>query len=404
MTQYPHSPELSDLSKINFRISSKKLPDFYISNIPEGLNLISIYEGKKPSFKGISNGFKFYIEDYQYISARFNLNDFAKIDTQTFILKIQKTFSTLQYLNNRPIGALETWRILKHIEELSNYVFNVKEMYIFIRKTHYNPSLVKIKKRDYRIVEEMVFKTRNGFINALNEARKTVNSKYNLENLLDLLNERFMNNDFYYLDEIKPIGHKNNNLLTYAIIRKFNILCNGYQKKPREKKTIDPLYNINSIKELTVKSLLLKPQQRNAYIQRGKIKREKELKKCRLLTKNRKQAKQLLLILSDLTGRAIDVKVESDQKAQNLLKADLMNMVNKSVNSDTKKATLQFNENYTKPINSYMPLIYDLSNIFETDLSKSIFNQVSVQEAIENGDVFFKEFNRYHENKNNAEH
>lgn len=172
-----------------FLQKNKHFPCEYISSIPRAVEnnyFITIHEHRKGEMIGQANGIRFYLKPYNYESARFNIND-TIIDFDSFILKIETMFSTLHYLNKKPTRALNMYLILKHIADKGRYVFNVKEMFIRARKFQYKPSLVEFKTRDYFILEELSFKKNIDFLNAISEARKVVNRKYNLQNLLKIV-------------------------------------------------------------------------------------------------------------------------------------------------------------------------------------------------------------------------
>nr|WP_315178568.1 hypothetical protein [uncultured Flavobacterium sp.] len=351
MVQHNSNHEIKSLANNDtFSLNNKHLPYAYISSIPSELHknyFISIHEHRKGEIKGVANGFRFYVEPYSYESARFNINDF-KVDNDTFLLRIETMFSTLHYLNKKPTGALNMYIILKHILENGRYVFSVRDLFLKVRTLQYSPSLVEFKKRDYMILEELTFKRNIDFLNALNEARRIVNCDYNLKNLFDLLQERIINNDYGYLNEAIIIGHKNNNLIIYALIRKFNLLCTGLQRHPRKQDKSEPLYS-NSIKSLTLKCISLKVKQQNAFMQKGIIKYERELKDLNRLVNNRFIVHQLFLILKDLSGLETDLVLTEDTNVQKLLKIEIMNLINKKKNcniSDEAAEAVEFDSIY----------------------------------------------------------
>jgi hypothetical protein len=53
-----------------------------------------------------------------------------------------------------------------------------------------------------------------------------VNSNFNLDELFCLLEERITNNDYSYINDVDPLDISHN-LLIYAMVRKFNLLCTG---------------------------------------------------------------------------------------------------------------------------------------------------------------------------------
>lgn len=268
-------------TKKAFKISHDILPYAYISSIPHGLNLYTSWESTKGKVKGISSGFIFYHEKYRIISAHFNIND-SRINYNMFLSRIKIMFNTLHYLNNRSIKSSEIYSILKHIETQSNYDFNLKELYFEVKKFRYDYHLIKTKERDYKIIPDEIppFKQKIEFLIALNTAQKTVNYNFNIENLFYLIEERITNNDYSYIHDVIVLGHKNNNLIIYAIIRKFNFLCTDKHRKGDILKQLksEPLYN-STINRITLKAMSLKPSLQNAFVARQIKYYEKELKK-----------------------------------------------------------------------------------------------------------------------------
>lgn len=386
---------INDPDEVSFSISNKHLPSNYISSIPQGLDLVSVHEYSKPRLKGEANGFRFYEESFKYVSARFNIND-STVDKAMFLFRIETMFSTLQYLNKKPTPSIYVWLILKHIKEYSNYIFDVRELYFVVRHFYYDPSFVKSKARDYSITVFNEYERKIDFLNALNNARKVVNSNFNLKELFYLLEERITNDDYGYLNEENIIGHKSNNLLIYAMKRKFNLLCTGLQRKGRKQVKSEPLY-CNTIERLTLKSISLRPQQQNAFMQKGIIKYERDLKAFNRLMNNRKIAKQLFLILADLTGLDVEFEIIPDEEIQNQLKAELINDINKKTSIDLTSEALEFDNIYQKSIIKEVTPNINHSDIFDTDMKNSIFNQLSLEQAKSRGDEFLYEFMKFHE-------
>lgn len=387
-------------TKVNFSLDNKRLLSSYISSIPQSLNLLSVHEFKKPKIRGISNGFLFYENSFSYISARFNLND-SNVDEALFLLRIETMFSTLQYLNRHPTRSMDVILILRHIKEYSNYVFNVREVYLIARRFQYNSSLVTIKSRDYVIKKYNVYKKKIDFLNALNNARRVVNSNYNLDELFYLLEERITNDDYGYLNEALVAGRKNNNLLIYAMVRKFNMLCTGQQRQGRKQVKSDALY-CNSIKSVTLKSISLKPRQQNAYFQRGIKVYERELLAFNRLINNRKIAQQMFQILADLTGIDFTFEITPDEEVQNQVKAALINLINKKASVDMMAEALEFDRIYKKAVKKSILPLTNISNIFDPDMTNSIFNQMSVEDAMCEGFNFYVDYVVFKQNQKNA--
>ncbi len=380
--------------KETFSLSDKRLPYAYVSSIPKGLNLVLTHEALKPEVKGVAKGFKIYREKYSYISAPFNINDY-NIDYNTLLFKIETMLSTLHYLNSKNTNPEHIYLILQHIRIHSQYVFNVKALYFRVMKFQYVANLVMLKERDYDIVETLLFKKKIDFLNAMNSAKRIVNSKNNYSELFALFQERIINDDYEYVTEAITIsGRKNNNLLVYALVRKFNLLCTGLHRKERKRVKSDTLYN-SSIKNVTLKAISLKQQQQNAFMQKGIKKYERELKEYNRLINNRKIAQQLFLILCDLAGETQDLIDFENIAVQNQLKAELIAMIDKK-EPNFETGAMEFDKRFKTNIKKELPINTDLENVFDTDLNKSIFNQLTVEEASYRGEVFLEEYLKFH--------
>ena len=188
-------------------------------------------------------------------------------------------------------------------------------------------------------------------------------------------------------------GHKSNNLLVYAIVRKFNLLCTGLQRQGRKRVKSEPLYS-SCIKSLTLKAMSLKPQQQNAFMQKGIKKYERELNEMNRLVNNRSIAQQLLLILCDITGLQTHLIIENSIEVQNQLKADLMAMIDKT---GAKTGANEFDILFKKQISNEVKPNSNLKNIFDTNLNNSIFNQISPEKAYSRGGGFLTDYLKFHE-------
>ena len=381
--------------KESFSLSDKRIPYAYVSSIPNGLSLIKSYEAIKSGIKGEANGFVFYNEKFLYINAAFNLNDF-EANYCKLLDKIEVMLATLRFLNKKKTKPEYVYHILQHIRENSQYVFNVKALYLRVIKFQYSPLLVVKKARNYNTLKSMLFKKKIDFLLARNEAEKIVNANNNFYNLYSLIYERIKNNDYRYLNELVVNGKKNNNKLIFLIIKKFNLLCTGLQRQQRKMIKCDPLYN-NSIKRVLIKSLSLKPQQQNAFIQKGIRKYERELKKYNILINNRKIAQQLFLILCSVVAQEHDLSIYENIEVQNQLKMELIAIIDKKEFSSFEVGAKVFDERFIKNKEKDIPVITNLENIFDTDLKNSVFNQVPIEEANCRGETFFKEYLQFHD-------
>ena len=389
-----------------FMYGSKRLKYAYINSIPRAFKLITKHEARKPDVKGVSNGFKFYTQKYDYISASFNLNNYFDIKDKDpkefFYSQCKVMLNTLFYLNKRKLKPFELFTILKHIRQHSNYIFNVRGLYSSLIMYQCNNTEIKIKAKDFDIIETKKWVQMIDFLNDYNEAKKILTFKDNYYNLFALLKERIINNDYGYLNEAIVNGKRCNNSLTYVIINKFNLLVTGRQRAERYGVKKDPLYS-SIIKRVLIKSLSLKPQQQNAYIQKGITSYERDLKTMNRLINNREKAQQLFLIVCELAGRKAEISIITNVEVINDLKAQLYRTINYGMYLDTKTGANEFDLMFVKNIGiKKIEPMNDLSNNFDTDLINSIFNNIEPEQANARGEKFFNEylkFNKVVENK-----
>lgn len=380
--------------KHSFKLSHKLLPYAYINSIPSGLNLISKYDFEKSNIKGEANGFRFYNSTYEYISAGFNCNDHRLIFDE-FISKMDLMFNNLKQLNNNEISTFQIESILKNIRENSNIIYNVRAMYLRIIDNNLSEFELKIKKRDFNIIEPLKFKTNTEFIIALNSARRIVTSNKNYNELYCLLENRITNEDYSFIDELKVAGRKKNNLLSFAIINLFNFLCTGFFRKHRNSNKSYALYN-EHIKRVTFNSISSNNKTQDMTFKRMIKKYEKDLLALNKLINNRERAKQLFLIVCKISGQDSNLQIEENLKLQNELKLELIQKLNSYKNSNKIKSIEEFDSTYLPKIKNQMPLSKNGKNIYDTNMNKSIFNQLSPAEANSKGEIFFQEYLKFH--------
>lgn len=304
-----------------FKIGTKIIGS-YVPSLPPKF-LIQRINSNKPIVKGIENGFKFYVEKYNYKCAIFNLYyDFGDEDPKTcFYKQCEVMISTLFYLNKRDLKPLEVRTIVNYINTKGNYIFDVDALCSHL--IAYKPNLGEVvTKSTYKdIIEYKNYDTMQQYRNALNTALKLVNIKYNFKSIFDLLQERFYNNDYAFMEKkLFLVGHRSHNKLSHLIIAKFNLLVTGRIRSERYGVNKYPITNIYS---LLIKSLSLKPQQQNASIQKGIIKYERELKKLNQLVNNRPKAQQLIFILGEELGEEPDIDIVPNLELISELKAEL---------------------------------------------------------------------------------
>ena len=390
--------------KESFCFGAKHLPYAYIGSVPQGLNLISKHENTKPDLIGTANGFNFYAGKFQYINAGFNINnpnDFGTYDkftrqyfwnsnpNEVFITLCKEMLDTFFYLNKRKLKTFELELILKHIRRYSNYVFNVRATYLKLIK--YNPiAQCLIKERDFEITKELKFKTKLDFLKAMNEAKKSINIDANYKDLIDLMHERITNNDYAFLNENKIIGKRKNNLLNFAIKHKFNELCNGRKNKP----ILDTLFINSSIKRVQktgLSEIELKKERAKENRNKLKIKKANEL-----LTQNKARTHQLYFLLCKVAGTVTDLDIKKNDEVQNELKHELVQDILKLKINNIEAGVNCFDFLYKPPPTNKIEFNTDLENSFDTDLSNSIFNQLTLEQAQNKDPIFLKQYLKFH--------
>ena len=368
--------------KESFCFGAKHLPYAYIGSVPPGLNLISKHENTKPDLIGTANGFNFYAGKFQYINAGFNINnpnDFGTYDKFTrqyfwnsnpneiFIRLCKEMLDTFFYLNKRKLKTFELELILKHIRRYSNYIFNVRATYLKLIK--YNPiAQCLIKERDFEITKELKFKTKLDFLKAMNEAKKSINVEANYKDLIDLMHERITNNDYAFLNENKIIGHKRNNLLVFAMVKLFNLLCTGSYYKPRKTKVCNLFINTNI----------------------------KRLQTFEMLEKNKARTHQLYSLLCKVAGAVTGLDIIENDEVQKELKHELIQYILKLKINNLEAGVNCFDFLYKPPQTNKIDFNTDLENSFDPDLSNSIFNQLTLEQAQNKDPIFLKQYLKFH--------
>lgn len=376
----------------NFSTSKKRLKYAYINSLPQGLNLTYQYEEVKSSVIGQANGFRIYESPFKYISGSFNLNDYP-IKFDEFVNSCESMFSVILFLND-VLKYYQINLIFKHIRENSNIIFNVRALSDYYQNFRCDKSLIEVKSRDYKFTEKQSFRKRIDFLTALNKSRGLTSSKWNFYNLYCLLQERIENNDYGYMDEITFMGRKENNKLSFAILKMFNKLTCGRERKERVALNSYPLYT-TPIKSVTIKSKSLKAKQQNAFVSTMISKYEKELLNFNRLVQNRKTVNQLFQIICEITDEFDNFNIERNETQIMKLKSDLLLLVDKSAAPNIEQDAKTFDKRFINNFSS-IPLNWNLDNTFNTDLSKSIFNTLSIEDASCMSDSFFNDYINYH--------
>lgn len=382
-----------------FSLSDARLKYSYISSIPKGLSIIDKWHGNKPPIKGTANGFKFYKKAFEYITASFNINDY-QAEYSDLLERTITMFNTLHYLNNKRPNPELRLLILQHIRANSQYIFNVKYLYLESTKDKRSKSEAEIKNRNWDMTEQLKFKKRIDFLTARSEAECLVNIDVNYLELFDLLNERIGNDDYAFLDEnLVLFGRKSNNILVRLMVRKFNILCTGYIRKPRGKKFDVVNSNIlytDTIKDVTTNETDFKtPKQRDTE-KRQKAKLERIEKEQKTLFDNREIARQIFLIICDITQQITDLDLLHIESIQDVLKTEFISVIDEVGYTD-KIGVQAFDYCFIKQQQetAIKQMQSEVDN-YDTDLSKSIFNTISIEEASYRGEKFFSEYQAFH--------
>jgi hypothetical protein len=358
----------------SFSLSRSKIAYAYVSSITQNLELITKIEFQKPSVKGEALGFKFYSNNYNYVSAAFNLQ--FPWTNDLFEMQVNTMFATIFKLNSDILSPRYIYIILSHIRAKSNVIFNVRALYRRILKTNFKDFKVPIKQRDFNFTESHNFKTKIEFLNELNKSRGIVNTNANYYNLFCILEERICNNDYAYLDEVKIIGKRKNNLLAFSVIRVFNLLATGNIRKPRK----------------VVKSYPLSKE----YIKRVTLNSKNNCKVSCRSNLNHIKIEQLYLILTEILQLDSNIDVKKDTLVQDELKLQLTKMIVGTNNYTLETAVEFFNNNYLPTKTVKVPLNFKLDGIFNEDLSNSIFNNIDIKDASCMGEIFFLEYQKFH--------
>ncbi|MBW4361244.1 hypothetical protein [Flavobacterium taihuense] len=134
----------------------------------------------------------------------------------------------------------------------------------------------------------------------------------------------------------------------------------------------------------------------NAVIQRTIIKYERELKAYNQLINNRPIAQQLFLILCNVAGQNHDLGIDTNIEIQNKLKIELLAMIEKKNVSHYQEGATEFDSRFITQVKKIELNYLGNTDVFDTDLSNSIFNQISIEQAHNKGNVFFDEYLRFH--------
>lgn len=387
-----------ELNKIfytnTFSLSDARLKYAYVSSIPKGLKIVDKWQETKPPIKGMANGFKFYKIAFDYITASFNINDY-KAQYSDLLQRTVIMFNTLHYLNKKRTNPELRLLILQHIRANSQYIFNVKYLYLESSNDKRNQSEAEIANRNWDMTEQLKFKKRIDFITARSEAECLVNIDVNYLELFDLLSERIGNNDYAFLDEnLVLFGRKSNNILVRLMVRKFNILCTGYIRKPRKKVSSNILYN-DTIKDVTVKLISSNTRTAKANETRKKAKQERIEKQQKELVDNRKIAHQMFLMLCEITQQTTNLDLTYTESIQDVLKLEFISIIDE-VEYTAKIGVQAFDYCFIKQQETVIkPMRSEIDN-YDTDLSKSIFNIISMEEASYRGEKFFNEYSTFH--------
>lgn len=382
----------------SFGYSNKSLRFAYISSVPPATsedfkNLLRKQILTKPKIKGEANGFKFYTEKYEYISASFDLNQ--KYNFEDFVFNCREMVSTLNYLNGKPISKILLYLILSHIRQNSNVIFNLRFLYRELLKHRTRIDDVITRQRDFELTEHLIFRKKIDFLNALNNARGEVNKKVRLKHLFRTLEKRISKGDFSFID-YKMKGKAKTNQLAKDIVLRINELITGNKRKPKAQ-TVKayPLYS-TIYKEGA--SYPFEPHKFTNSIRLAQRKiqvYERELLRVNRLINNRETVIQYLFILGELTGLEPKANIkpipETIQQEKTFLIEKLTGQQYKSIQQGEKAFNRSFISKPPKEIKNHIPALED----FSTSLEHSAFN-IDIQEAHERGEQFFYAYLKFH--------
>ncbi|SDX19263.1 hypothetical protein [Aequorivita viscosa] len=382
----------------SFGYSNKSLRFAYISSVPPATNedfknLIRKQVLTRPKVKGEANGFKFYTEKYEYISASFDLNQ--KYSFEEFIFNCREMVSTLNYLNGKPISKTLLYLILSHIRQNSNVIFNLRFLYRELLKQRTRIDDVITRQRDFELTESLTFKRKIDFLNALNKARGEVNKKVRLKHLFRTLEKRVSKQDFSFID-YKMKGKAKTNELAKTIMLRINVLITGKIRNTyAQNANTNPLYSIIYKEGTNYRFEHHKKANKHRLIQRKIQAYEKELLRVNRLINNRETVIQYLFILAELTGLEIDQSIKANPETIQKEKAFLIQQITGAEYKSTQQAEKAFNSLFVpkppKEIESHIPTLKD----FCTSLKHSAFN-IEIEQAYSRGSQFFDEYLRFH--------
>ncbi|MGB3343019.1 MAG: hypothetical protein WBA61_03825 [Aequorivita sp.] len=382
----------------SFGYSDKNLRFAYISSVPPATsedykNLVRKQILTKPKVKGEANGFKFYTEKYEYISASFDLNQ--KYSFEDFVFNCREMVSTLNYLNGNPISKILLYLILSHIRQNSNVIFNLRFLYRELLKYRNRIDDVFTRERDFELTENLTFRKKIDFLNALNKARGEVNKKVRLKHLFQTLERRFSKGDFSFID-YKMKGKAKTNQLAKAIILRINKLTTGKIRNTYAQNfNTNPLYSTIYKEGHSYSFEHHKKANTNRLVQRKIQVYEKELLRVNRLISNREIAIQYLFILAELTGLQPQPRIKSNtetiQQEKTFLIEQLTGQQYKSIQQGEKAFNRSFLSKPPKEIKNHIPTLED----FSTSLEHSAFN-IDIQEAHERGEQFFYAYLKFH--------
>lgn len=382
----------------SFGYSNKSLRFAHVSSVPPATkeDFKSLVRKKiltQPKPKGDANGFRFYTDKYEYISASFNLNKYY--DFESFFVNCRDMVSTLNYLNEESISKTQLYLILCHMRQNSNVIFNVRYVFRELLKHRTHIDDIIIKERDFDLLERKVFRRDIDFLIAYNTAKGIVNKDFRLKQLHDILEKRFEKGNFSFIS-YKMDGRAKRTELTKAIILRINELTTGRKRKPKAQTlNVQALYS-NTYREPV--SYLVEPHKftNSTRLAQRKIQRyEKELLRINRLINNRKTAIQYLIILREVLGIEQEEGSETDTPTIQAEKTYLMQHLTRAEYETTEQGAKAFNRSFVpKPQKQIEPITPTVKD-FNTSLEHSAFN-IDPEEANKRGDQFFHEYMKFH--------
>lgn len=379
-SETPKKPNFNHI----FGMSKRRLPTAYVRSLPPLKELRRRTDPVKNNLKGSAEGFSFYHSKYKYKSAVFDLND--EFDKHSFLEECRAMFNTIYYLNDRKANKTEIELIVRHIRSKSNICFQHRSMYQILRKI--NSESVKqaeTKERDWSFYEKRNFRKKIDFLNAFNSAKKKVNQieaiKYVKQRFIEALEEG--EKGWIEFGLPRSEGTKE----ARAMASRINYLRTNRKRKPRPHFcNCDPLY-VFIYKEPCSYKLEVRNKARTnptLILKRRMKAHAKDFQRLDQLNQSGKLAEQYIFILNELINEEETFGLERNEEfiqEEKKLIAETLEV------QEFRELILIKTDHEISPKEA-------TEEIFDTDLTDSIFNQIDEHQA--NAQGMLEEFQTFH--------